>query len=74
MRRLSEEKNILDRQSLRAEGIKIGRKESEAEIAQKEAEIAQNKKEIARNFKASGVSLDIIAKNTGLTLEEIAEL
>ena len=95
MRLLSEEKYILDNQSRRAEGIKIGRKESEAEIAQKDAEIAlknaeitkrdteiakkdaeiaQSKIEIARNFKASGVSLDIIAQNTGLSLEEIEEL
>jgi len=67
MRLLSEEKYILDNQSLRAEGIKIGRKESEAEIA-------QIRIETARTLKSAGVSLDIISQSTGLSLEEIAEL
>ena len=35
---------------------------------------AQEKLSIAKNFKKSGISFDIIAKNTGLTLKEIAEL
>jgi len=32
------------------------------------------KLEVAKGFKHDGVSLEIIAKNTGLTLQEIAEL
>ena len=35
---------------------------------------AQEKREIAKNFKASGIPIDVIAKNTGLTLKEVAEL
>ncbi len=31
-------------------------------------------REIAKNFKASGLPIDMIAKNTGLTIEEIEEL
>ena len=59
----------------REEGIEIGVERGRAEgIARKDAEIAQIKKEIARNLKASGVSLDIIAQSTGLSLEEIEEL
>ena len=88
MRLLSEEKYILDNQSRRAEVIKIGRKESEAEIAQKnaeialkdaeiakkDAEIAQSKIEIAKKLKRAGASSELITQNIGLTLKEIAEL
>ena len=35
---------------------------------------AQEKREIAKNFKDSGIPIDVIAKNTGLTQEEIAAL
>ena len=35
---------------------------------------AQEKREIAKNFKDSGIPIDVIAKNTGLTLEEIEAL
>ena len=51
--------------------------------AQKEAEIekvmvvkkaAEEKLESARNFKESGVSLEIISKCTGLSLEEVEAL
>ena len=51
--------------------------------AQKEAEIekvmvikkaAEEKLESARNFKESGVSLEIISKCTGLSLEQIQNL
>ena len=34
----------------------------------------QEKIGIAKNFKESGIPIDIIAKNTGLSEEEIAEL
>ena len=35
---------------------------------------AQEKREIAKNFKKSGIPFDVIAKNTGLTIEEVSEL
>ena len=35
---------------------------------------AQKEREIAKNFKTSGIPFDVIAKNTGLTLKEVAEL
>ena len=35
---------------------------------------AKEKREIAKNFKDSGIPIDVIAKNTGLTLEEIEAL
>ncbi len=35
---------------------------------------AQEKREIAKNFKASGIPIDVIAKNTGLTAQEIESL
>ena len=35
---------------------------------------AQEKREIAKNLKISGISIDVIAKNTGLTIHEIEEL
>lgn len=35
---------------------------------------AQKEREIAKNLKASGISPEIIAKNTGLTLEEVEAL
>ena len=34
----------------------------------------QKQCEIAKNFKKSGIPIDVIAKNTGLSEEEIAEL
>ena len=34
----------------------------------------QKQCEIAKNFKESGIPIDVIAKNTGLSEEEIAEL
>ena len=44
--------------------------------AQKEAEMkgVKEKLESARNFKESGVSLEIISKCTGLSLEEVEAL
>jgi len=35
---------------------------------------AQKEREIAQKFKESGIPIDVIAKNTGLTPEEVAEL
>ena len=48
----------------REQGLKQGRAEGEA----------QKQREIAKNFKNSGVPLDLIAKNTGLSVEEIENL
>ena len=48
----------------REQGLKQGRDEGEA----------QKQREIAKNFKDSGVPLDLIAKNTGLSVEEIENL
>ena len=64
-RQLSEEKYICDTQSFRVtamrEGEQIGLQKGRLEALQ----------EAARNFKANGVSVDIIAKSTGLSPEEI---
>ena len=46
------------------EGIAQGREEGRKEERLK----------LARKFKASGISVSIIAENTGLTEEEIADL
>ena len=46
------------------DGQKVGREEG----------AAQKEREIAKNLKESGIPLDVIAKNTGLTPEEISEL
>ena len=86
-RLLSEEKHILDNQSLRAEGRKEGRAEGREEgieiglergraeeIAKKDAEIAQSKMEIAKKLKLAGASPDLITQSTGLTLEAVVEL
>ena len=51
-----------------ADGEKAGREEGRSEGA------AQEKREIAKNLKNSGIPIDVIAKNTGLTQEEIAAL
>ena len=48
----------------RAEGLEEGRAEGRAE----------EKLEIAKNMKADGQPLDLIAKFTGLTIEEIEKL
>ena len=45
-------------------GLEQGRAEGEA----------QKQREIAKNFKDSGVPLDLIEKNTGLSVEEIENL
>ena len=49
-------------------GERAGREEGRSEGA------AQEKREIAKNLKNSGIPIDVIAKNTGLTQEEIAAL
>ena len=46
------------------DGQKVGREEG----------AAQKEREIAKNLKESGIPLDVIAKNTGLTPEEVSEL
>ena len=50
--------------------------DKKAEKTQKEAEMkgVKEKLESARNFKESGVSLEIISKCTGLSLEEVEAL
>ncbi len=49
-------------------GLELGREQGRAEGE------AQKQREIAKNFKDSGVPLDLIAKNTGLSVEEIEGL
>ena len=56
----------------REQGLKQGRAEGEASGLAKGA--SQKQREIAKNFKNSGVPLDLIAKNTGLSVEEIENL
>ena len=46
----------------------------EGKAAGLEKGAAQKQREIAKNFKNSGVPLDLIAKNTGLSVEEIEML
>ena len=54
------------------QGREQGRAEGEASGLAKGA--SQKQREIAKNFKDSGVPLDLIAKNTGLSVEEIKTL
>ena len=35
---------------------------------------AQEKREIAKNFKKAGIPMDLIAENTGLSVEEVEQL
>ena len=49
-------------------GVELGLEQGRAEGE------AQKQREIAKNFKDSGVPLDLIAKNTGLSVEEIENL
>ena len=48
------------RSQYKREGLEEGRKESQ--------------KEMAKNFKNNGVSIEIIAKSTGLSIEEVEKL
>ena len=53
-------------------GLEKGRSEGEAIGLEKGA--AQEKREIAKNLKRSGIPIDIIEENTGLSAEEIEKL
>ena len=53
-------------------GIEQGRAEGEAIGLEKGA--AQKQREIAKNLKQSGISVEVIVKNTGLTAEEVEKL
>ena len=55
-----------------ADGEKAGREEGERAGIARGA--AQKEREIAKNLKNSGIPIDVIAKNTGLTQEEIEVL
>ena len=35
---------------------------------------AREKREIAKNFKKAGIPMDVIAENTGLSVEEVEQL
>ena len=60
----------------REEGIEEGKKEGREEGIEegKKKGIEEGKRSIAKSFKESGVSIDIISKSTGLTIEEINNL
>ena len=83
-RQLSEEKFILDNQSMRVtarlegreEGRLEGRQEGRLEGRQEGLQEGRQEREleVAKNFKANGVSIEIIAKSTGLSPEEILTL
>ena len=60
------------RKQFREEGLAEGRAEGRAEG--KAEGRAEAKLETAKNLKNNGVSIEIIAKSTGLTLEEVAKL
>ena len=51
-----------------AEGEAIGLEKGRSEGA------AQEKREIAKNFKEAGIPTSVIAKNTGLSAEEVEAL
>ena len=53
-------------------GLEQGRSEGLAEGRSEGA--AQKQREIAKNLKQSGISVEVIAKNTGLTAEEVEKL
>ena len=55
-----------------ADGEKAGREEGEKTGLARGA--AQEKREIAKKFKDSSISIEVIARNTGLTPEEIESL
>lgn len=50
------------------QGLEQGRNEGLAEGAE------QEKRKIAKNLKQAGISIDVIAENTGLSAEEIEAL
>ena len=53
-------------------GLEKGRSEGEALGLEKGA--AREKWEIAKNFKKSGIPIEVISRNTGLTIEEVEAL
>ena len=55
-----------------AEAIAVSRREGREEGV--EIGLGIKALEIAKNLKASGMSLEFISQNTGLSLEEIAEI
>ena len=61
-----------DQASMREDGRKEGHAAGLAEG--KVIGAAREKREIAKKFKTSGIPIDVIAKNTGLTEEEIEAL
>ena len=63
---------MLFKELTREEDLEISRLDGYEEGERAGAE--QRQCEIAKNFKESGIPLDVIAKNTGLTLEEVAAL
>ena len=71
-RQLSEEKYVLDMQSMRVTAKREGRKEGR-EVGLVEGR-AEGLKEAAKKLKAHGVSIEIIIQSTGLSNEEIASL
>ena len=59
----------------RLDGYDAGLKEGEkAGLARGLEQAKKEKREIAKNLKESGIPFDVIAKSTGLTPEEIAQL
>ncbi len=53
-------------------GLEEGREEGR-EIGREEGRMTE-RRELAKNFRNSGIPVDVIAKNTGLTIEEIEKL
>ena len=67
---------MLFKELTREEDLEISRLDGyeEGERAGAERGAMQRQCEIAKNFKKSGIPIDVIAKNTGLSEKEIAEL
>ena len=57
-------------------GVKDGEKSgfTKGETAGLVKGAAQEKREIAKNFKKAGIPMDVIAENTGLSVEEVEQL
>ena len=52
----------------------LNERERKSEAIGFEKGVAQEKREIAKNFKQSGIPIEVIVKNTGLTTEEVEKL
>ena len=65
---------ILNERERKSEAIGFEKGRSEGEAIGLEKGAAQEKREIAKNLKQSGISIEVIAKNTGLTAEEVEKL